>query len=143
MRIAAVVGTDGDTIVPLPDGPQLLIWDTATRALEKYDNPAVALVEGRRAAATRFMAEHDVDIACAVPETFCAVSSGIAREKEIRFLRLAAGSRFSDVRKDADKLVPQAVDALPEEELFSKKVTLSLSADEMPRSTPDAKGSHQ
>lgn len=120
MRIAAVLGQDGDNIVPLPDGPVVVILDTDRGTVEEYPNPGMGLAAGRRLATTNFLIGQRVDAVCTVPETFCSTSCEVASQGGIKFIRLAAGVKFSAVAAAPDQFLRNMAEELPPEELFKK-----------------------
>ena len=97
MRIAAAVAIDGDGIVPLSEGPALIVLDTATMVEERYGNPGYPLETGKRKAATEFLHRRGVDLVCAVPQTFCPTSHQLAQSFGMRFLPLPPGATWSQV----------------------------------------------
>lgn len=97
MRMAAALAADGQTIVPLSDGPVLAILDTESLKEERFDNPGYPLTRDRRATATEFLHSQRVDLVCAVPQTFCRVSHDLARSHRMRFVQLAGGTTWDDV----------------------------------------------
>lgn len=122
MRIAAIVTNDGDTIVPLPDGPTVLVFDSEKNSVEKYENPAIGMTEGRRSAVTNFLLKKQVQVVCSVPETFCSTSCQVAVQGGIKFIRLEPGEKFSTVVQDWQQYAAKAVNTLTPEELFHKKI---------------------
>ncbi|MCL4425050.1 MAG: hypothetical protein M1553_06360 [Firmicutes bacterium] len=118
MKIAAVVANDGDTIVPLPDGPEVIIYDSETDRVERFENPARKVETKRRATVVAFLAEKGVELICSVPQSLCSFSQGQAQEKGLRFLRLAAETRFSKVTAEPEQYQRQAVTELPAMDLY-------------------------
>lgn len=118
MKIAAVVAADGDTIVPLPEGPEVVIFDGENHLVERYENPGRKVETKRRATVVAFLAEKGVELVCAVPQSFCSFSQGKAQESGMRFLRLPAGTKFSQVLAEPEKFAGQAVKELPLTDLY-------------------------
>lgn len=117
MRIAAVLDADGDTIVPLADGPVVAIFDSERGAVQNYDNPGWGLASGRRLAATRFLISLGVEAACSVPETFCSTSCEAAVEGGIKFIRLPRGAKFSELVADSARYLREVEAGLPAADL--------------------------
>lgn len=122
MRIAAVLDADGDTIVPLSDGPAVAILDSERGTVEKHDNPGWPLTTGRRPATTQFLIAQGVEAVCSVPETFCANSLGAAVQGGLKFIRLPAGTKFSQLVADPAPYLRNMVSDLPAGELFVRLV---------------------
>lgn len=122
MRIAAVLGADGDTIVPLADGPVVAILDSERGTVQKHDNPGWELATGRRLATTQFLISQGVEAACSVPATFCSTSCEAAVQGGIKFIRLPAGAKFSELIANPAHYLREAVADLPAVELFVKPV---------------------
>jgi len=55
MKVGAAVSGPDDRIVPLPDGPQLLILDTDTHTVTRLPNPGYPLKTNRRSTTTAFL----------------------------------------------------------------------------------------
>lgn len=120
MRIAAVVGADGDTIVPLADGPVVVIFDSERGTVQKHDNPGWGLATGRRMVTTRFLISQGVEAACSVPETFCSTSCEAAVQGGIKFIRLPVGARWSGLLANPAHYLQEEAACLPAMELFVK-----------------------
>lgn len=120
MRIAAVLGADGDTIVPLADGPVVAILDSERGTIQKHENPGWGLMTERRLATTQFLISQGVKAACSVPETFCSTSCETAIQGGIKFIRLPAGAKFSELIANPEGYLREVVSNLPYMELFVK-----------------------
>lgn len=118
MRIAAVLGADGDTIVPLADGPVVAILDSEQGTVQRYDNPGWGLKTGRRLATTQFLISQGVEAACSVPATFCSTSCEAAVQGGLKFIRLPAGTKWSELVGNPARYLREAVADLPAAELF-------------------------
>lgn len=103
MRWAAVVSDDRDTIVALPDGPLVIIWDDVREAEEFYVNPALNRTSGRRFATAQLFVEKKADVACTVDQGFCTRSYGEARTAGLRFLLVKPGTRLSEIKAQPEE----------------------------------------
>ncbi|BDG61202.1 hypothetical protein [Caldinitratiruptor microaerophilus] len=112
MRIGAVLDGSG-RIVPLPDGPTVVVYDTETGAEQRFDNPAANFQRARRAAVVEFLHKQGAEAVCSVPGTFCATSHGLAQRHAMRFILLDSGTTWDEVRANAEALAARAVTAVP------------------------------
>lgn len=117
MRIAAVVDKGG-FIVPLPDGSDILIYDTEEKKTYKYHNPGFDLESNRRITTTEFMAKKQVDVVCTVPGAFCAISKKKAIENSMKFIKLNKNVKFENVISNLDRYTKEITENIPDEELF-------------------------
>lgn len=116
MRIAATI-TKGDYVEKLPDGPYIIIFDTQKENTEKYENPGYFLKEGRRRAIVDFLLDKKTDVVVTVPEAFCSISYGKAKQKGLKFIRLEKSLPYEEVIKNLSKYIENLTDTIPEEEL--------------------------
>lgn len=121
MRIAAALAGDGKDIVPLSDGPTLVVLDTESLKEERFDNPGYPLKTNRRATATEFLHRQGVNVVCAVPQTFCPTSHDLARSYGMRFVQLPPGSTWNDVVRRRLWTGESVTDVIPEGFLFFPK----------------------
>ncbi|AAM23424.1 putative Fe-Mo cluster-binding NifX family protein [Caldanaerobacter subterraneus subsp. tengcongensis MB4] len=119
MRIAATI-TEKGYIEKLPDGPHIVIFDTEKNQTEKYDNPGYHLEENRRSTVVDFLFEKNVDVVITVPEAFCSISYGKARQKGLKFIRLKESMPYEEVIKDLSSHLERLTDNIPEDELFKR-----------------------
>ena len=133
MRIGSVVAEDGETLVPLPDGPTVVIVEAETGQVTRLPNPARGLAQGRRAAVTRLFVERGVQAVLSVPGAFCELSHGLAREHGLQFIPVAEGTRLSQVLADLPRYLQQRTSTLPPGMLF-------VALDKSPALTPGQGG---
>ncbi|WP_324716527.1 hypothetical protein U7230_14415 [Carboxydochorda subterranea] len=119
MRIGAVLDTDQDTIVPLPDGPIAAIADTDSGQVTHLPNPAQTVRQGRRAVVTRLFVDSGVKAVLAVPGTFCEHSHELAQRHHLEFIPVEAGTRLSQVLADPEPYLKRRVRSLPVSLLFT------------------------
>lgn len=117
MRLAAVVDESTQTVTRLPDGQQILIYNTLTNEIESFDNPAIGRAKKRRAAVVEFLKAQKVDIVCSVPEAFCPISHENAKEAGIRFIQLPPGTKFTDVTRNWKEYQDRIVTSLCDSDL--------------------------
>ncbi|MGJ7045807.1 hypothetical protein [Thermoanaerobacterium thermosulfurigenes] len=120
MRIAATVTKEG-LISKLPDGPYIVIYDVEKKDAEKYENPGFPLKDGRRIATVNFLIEKKVDHVITIPESFCDISYGKAKNSGIKFIRLDESLPFEKVIENLETYLNSAAYDIPEQELFKKK----------------------
>ena len=118
MRIGAVVAEDGDTLVPLSDGPTVVIAESESGELARLAHPAAGQQKGRRAAVVRLLVERGVQAVLSVPGAFCTYSAGLAREHELEFIAVEAGTRLSQVLADPETYLSRRTSSLPKDMLF-------------------------
>lgn len=119
MKLAAVVDEEG-FIVPLPDGADILIYDTEVGKTYKHHNPGFDIETNRRATTIEFMLQKQVNVVCTVPGTFCPISKNKAVENSMKFIRLDKGIKFQDVLDDLDRYLNNISADIPDDELFKK-----------------------
>ncbi|QSO46529.1 hypothetical protein [Alicyclobacillus mengziensis] len=100
MRVGAVIGTDGETIVPLPDGPIIRVRDTESGDTKDLPNPAFGKETDRRPTAARALVTARVDIIATVPGSFCTPSHKIAVEGGIKFWQVEPATRWQELLQD-------------------------------------------
>jgi len=118
VRIGSVVAEDRETLVPLPDGPTVVIVEAETGKVTHLPNPAQGLAQGRRAAVTRLFIEHGVQVVLSVPGAFCEHSHGLAKANGLHFVPVAEGTRLSQVLADLPRYLQQRTSTLPPGMLF-------------------------
>lgn len=116
MRIAGTITAEG-YIEKLPDGPYIIIFDTQKENIEKYDNPGYHLKEGRRSAIVDFLLDQKTDVVITVPEAFCSLSYGKAKQKGVKFIRLEKSLPYEEVIQNLSKYIDNLTDTIPEDEL--------------------------
>ncbi|SHE35881.1 hypothetical protein SAMN02746089_00132 [Caldanaerobius fijiensis DSM 17918] len=119
MRIAAVVD-NGGFVVPLPDGADILIYDTEEGKTYQYHNPGFDVETNRRATTVEFMLQKQVNVVCTVPGAFCPVSKNKAVENSIKFIRLDNNISFQEVLSDLDEYLKGISADIPDSELFKR-----------------------
>lgn len=120
MRIAATINEEG-YIEKLPDGPYIIIFDTEKKDAEKYDNPGYPLKENRRSTVVDFLVYKKADTVITIPEAFCSLSYGKAKQKGLKFIKLDESKPFENVIENLSSYLNNLSDELPEEELFKKE----------------------
>lgn len=120
MRIAGTINREG-YIEKLPDGPYIIIFDTEKKDAEKYDNPGYPLKEGRRSTVVDFLIDKKADVVITIPEAFCSLSYGKAKQKGLKFIRLEESKPFENVVQNLSSYLGNLSDELPEEEMFKKR----------------------
>ena len=103
MKVAAIIADDGQTVLPLVDGPFIRIRDTASGAEQELDNPALTATQGRRMATLQAMLEHGVEVVVAPPAAFCAHSHKVAQDQGVRFWNVHAGSTWAKLWEDGSE----------------------------------------
>lgn len=116
MIIAAVLD-ERKFIVPIVEGKVLRIYNSKTKQVVDYENPAVHLKEGRRGAALKFAEKQGVEAFVAPPQTFCELSYEKARNDGIQFFQLSNSISFDQFedRIKSNLLLHQS--ELPENEI--------------------------
>jgi hypothetical protein len=56
-----------------------------------------------------------------VPEAFCSISYGKARQKSLKFIRLKESMPYEEVIKDLSSHLEKLTDTIPEDELYNRK----------------------
>ncbi|RIV18826.1 hypothetical protein D2Q93_13630 [Alicyclobacillaceae bacterium I2511] len=97
MKVAAVMGVDGKTVVPLTDGGIIRIHDTELGTTTEVDNPAIAAQSGRRVVAVQELLAQGVGVVISPPRTFCTHSHQAAVRNGIRFWDVPEGSKWDEV----------------------------------------------
>lgn len=124
MKVAAVIGIDGNTIVPLPDGPTIRLWDTDTGATSEIPNPAFGKETDRRPTAARALVGVGAQIVITPPGSFCSPSHKIATEAGMRFWPVNRGTRWDDLWQGlAEPPAIALVDRLPTGELMKQNLS--------------------
>lgn len=121
MRVGAVISTDGNTIVPLPDGPIIRMRDTDRGETMEIPNPAFGKETDRRPTAARALVEAHVDVVATVPGSFCTPSHKIAVQGGIRFWQVSSGMSWEELWRDTEVPVESALtERLPNGELMKQ-----------------------
>lgn len=115
MRIAAVADAGHDTLVGLPDGGDLIVWDTDTGTRVRHPDPVRGLVGSRRLAVVERCVQEGVEIVCAIPGGFCTVSHALAQALELRFLPCERDTPLHFIEGHLDALAVAAWPQLPVE----------------------------
>ncbi len=97
MKVAAVIGEDGKTVVPLTDGGVIRILDTELGRTTEIRNPAISVQSGRRLVAVQELLSHGVRVVISPPRTFCSHSHQMAVKNGIRFWDVPEGSNWDEV----------------------------------------------
>lgn len=101
MRVAAPVGSDGQTISTLVEARELVVWDSEHPDQEKrFANPAASATHQRRSAVTNFLVAKGVQAVLTVPESFCATSQRAAQTAEILFLPVEPETKLHHVQTE-------------------------------------------
>jgi hypothetical protein len=101
MKVAAVISADGQTVMPLVEGPVIRIRDTDSGVETDVPNPAVSAQRARRMAALQELMHQDVTVVVNPPETFCAHSYQVAKDNELQFWNVPAGTTWESLWQDA------------------------------------------
>lgn len=117
----AVILDNQETILPIVEGSILRIYNPLTEEKEDFPNPAIGLVDGRRAAVLRFVAEKGVKTIVTPPHSFCEIAYETARKDEVNFIKVEANTTFETLQQlfAQNKIETQAV--LPKEEILPSK----------------------
>lgn len=115
MRVAAVVGQDGRTVVGLAEGPQMVIWESADGEGRRLDNPGFVATSGRRMITLKAMLAQGVDAVCTPPAGFCPHSYQQAVRQQIRFIPVEPGTTVGALQAQGEALAGQAVAELAPE----------------------------
>ncbi|MDI3317077.1 MAG: hypothetical protein QJR14_05610 [Bacillota bacterium] len=96
MRMAAVIDEQW-RITRLPDGSEIVLFDTESGRVEIEHNRGHDLEKDRRPTTVRQLVEMGADVVCVVPEALCDRSYQQAREAGIRFLDVEEGTPWQEV----------------------------------------------
>jgi len=121
VKVGAVIATDGQTIVPLPDGPTIRVRDTVSGVTEELPNPAFGKETDRRPTAARALVAARVDVIATVPGSFCSPSHRIAVEGRARFWMVPFGQSWEGLWTETSEPPTRSmVDRLPTGELMKQ-----------------------
>ena len=121
MRVGAVISTDGQTIVPLPDGPVIRLRDTDSGETMDISNPAFGMETDRRPTAARALVAAHVDVVATVPGSFCTPSHKIAVQGGIKFWQVDSGTSWDELwRNTGTPMDSDVTNRLPTGELMKQ-----------------------
>ncbi|MFS0750673.1 hypothetical protein [Oceanobacillus sp. 1P07AA] len=116
MIIASVLD-EKEYIVPIVEGKTLRIFNSKTKQIEDFENPAVHLKEGRRGATLKFAEQKGAESFITPPQTFCELSYKKARTDGIQFFKLDNSIPFEQFEKQFHSNSIEQQSKLPENEI--------------------------
>lgn len=99
MLIAAVID-ENEIILPIVEGVTLRLYNTDSKIIKDFPNPAMGLTEGRRGAVLRFAEQNGAEAFVAPPNTFCELSYKVAQKDEVRFFNIATSTSFKSFEQN-------------------------------------------
>lgn len=115
MRLAAVVGQDGQTVVGLAQGPKVIIWESSGEGSKTVEDPGFTATSGRRMITLKMLLGEGVDAVCTPPQGFCPHSYQHALRKNVRFIPVEAGATVGALQAQGEGLAAQAATELAPE----------------------------
>lgn len=115
MRLAAVVGQDGQTVVGLAEGPKVVIWETSGGDARTLDNPGFTAAAHRRMTTLKMLLAEGVEGICTPPQGFCRHSYEQAVRKHLRFIPVQPGTAVATLQAQGEGLAKATVTELGEE----------------------------
>lgn len=96
MRVAVVLNSKTEKIVPIVEGDIIRLYDTETEETEDFTNPSIHLSEGKRGAVVKWAESRGIKVLAAPPSMLCELSYGSAKSKGFHYYRVSSDTGFAE-----------------------------------------------